>query len=310
MPHIHDIAIVGGGPAGYTAALYAARAGLDTVILERLAAGGQMTLTDRIDNYPGFDTGVDGVSLGMAMQKSAEQFGAQTHYAEVERVSLTASIKTLTTAKGEIAARTVVIATGANPRPLGVPNETELTGKGIHYCAHCDGGFYRGRRVVVVGGGNAAVEDALYLARLAKEVYLVHRRDTLRAAAISRQALEAHERVTLIWNRTVTRVHTGDNTSVTGVTLRAADSDAEQELPCDGVFVSIGRLPATGFLEGALPLDAQGAILADESTQTPVPGVYAAGDVRAKSLRQIVTAVADGAVAAHMAEMYLDGRER
>ena len=304
MEHIYDMIIIGGGPAGYTAALYAARAGLDTVVLERMSAGGQMALTGDIDNYPGFEEGVDGFTLGMKMQQGAERFGAKTEYEDVTRVDFSEKIKKVYTYSKVFAAKTVVIATGANPRELGVANEQALIGRGIHYCAHCDGRFYKDKTVVVVGGGNSAAADALYLSRLVKKVYLVHRRDTLRATKIYHEPLMKAENVEFLWNSAVSEFIAEKR--VTGAKIKNNITGEISDIACDGVFVSIGRKPATDFLAGVLELDENGYIIADETTKTSAEGVYAAGDVRTKALRQIVTAVADGAAAVHHAEEFLN----
>lgn len=306
MEHIYDIVIIGGGPAGYTAALYAARAGFNTVLLERISAGGQMALTGEIDNYPGFEEGIDGFTLSMKMQQGAERFGAKTEYAEVTAVDLSGKIKKVETTGGDFRGKTVIIATGANPRELGLPGEQELTGRGVHYCAHCDGRFYKDKIVVVVGGGNSAASDALYLSRLAKKVYVVHRRDTLRATKVYHDPLLKAENVEFLWNSTVSALIADER--LTGVKVKDVQTGASRELTCDGVFVSIGRKPATDFLAGAVELDALDYVVADESTRTNIEGVYAVGDVRTKPLRQIVTAVSDGAVAVHYAEEYLAER--
>lgn len=303
--HVYDMVIVGGGPGGYTAALYAARAGLDTLVLEKLSAGGQMALTHQIDNYPGFEDGVDGFSLGENMQRQAERFGAKSEYAEVTRLDLAASPKALETSEGVFYGKTVVLAPGAVPRELGVAQEAELTGRGVAYCAACDGMFYKGLTVAVVGGGNSAAADALLLSRIAKKVILVHRRDTLRATKIYHQPLLDKENVEFSWNSTVTELLHGGK--LTGVRLKNVLTGEESTLDCDGVFISIGRKPVTGLVKSQLELDPGGYIIADETTRTSIPGVYAVGDVRAKPLRQVVTAVADGAVAVHMAEEYLAG---
>ena len=303
MSHIYDVLIIGGGPAGYTAALYASRAGLDTLVLEKLSAGGQIALTDQVDNYPGFSTGIDGWSLGMQMQQGAERFGAKTQMAEVTTLKLEGKVKEVVTSEGSFFSRTVMLATGANPRPLGVPHEKELTGRGIHYCATCDGMFYRGKTVAVVGGGNTAVEDVMVLARIAKKVILVHRRDSLRATKIYLDLIRQLPNVEFRWNSTVEEVLASP--TVTGMRLQDVVTGDVTEVPCDGVFVSIGRAPATQLVDGLLALDGSGYIVADESTKTSIPGVYALGDVRTKEVRQVVTAVADGAVAVHYAEDYL-----
>ena len=307
MKHIYDMIIIGGGPAGYTAALYAARAGLDTLIIERMSAGGQMAITDTIDNYPGFDEGIDGFALGMKMQAGAERFGAKTEYAEVISVDLDKKIKEIKTEKEDFFAYTVVIATGANPRELGIDGEGQLIGRGLHYCAHCDGRFYKGKTVAVVGGGNTAAADALYLSHLAQKVYMIHRRDTLRATKIYHEPLMKAENVEFIWNSTVSD-YVVDN-RISAVKLRNLQSGAESELSLDGLFVSIGRKPATELFRHQLSLDDSGYIIADETTQTNLPGVFAVGDVRTKALRQVVTAVGDGAVAVHFAEEYLANKD-
>ena len=301
--HVYDMLVVGGGPGGYTAALYAARAGLDTIVLEKLSAGGQMALTEQIDNYPGFEDGIDGFSLAEKMQKQAERFGVRSEYAEVLRMDLTAVPKLVETSEGIFRGKTVVLATGADPRTLGVAGETELLGRGVAYCAACDGMFYKGKTVVVVGGGNSAAADALLLSRVAKKVILVHRRDTLRATKIYHEPLAQAENVEFRWNSVVSALLSGDR--LTGVRLRDTVTGEESVVDCDGVFVSVGRQPATALAVGQLALDGGGYIVAGETTETSIPGVYAVGDVRTKPLRQVVTAVADGAVAVHMAEKYI-----
>ena len=304
MQHIYDTVIIGGGPAGYSAALYTARAGLDTLVIERMSVGGQMTLTDMIDNYPGFDEGVDGISLGMKMQAGAARFGVKTVYDSITEAHLTECPKRLVTAySGEIFARTVIIATGADPRKIGVEGEEALTGRGVHYCAHCDGRFYRGKTIAVLGGGNSAAADALYLSNLAQKVYVIHRRDTLRATKIYHEPLMRADNVEFIWNATVSGLEADQR--LTGVTLTDTRDGSQRSLAIDGLFVSIGRRPVTELFVGQLELDRTGYIVADESTKTSIEGVFVAGDVRTKALRQVVTAAADGAVAAHFAEEYL-----
>ena len=301
--HAYDMIIIGGGPGGYTVALYAARAGLNTVVLEKLSAGGQMAQTHQIDNYPGFVEGIDGFALGMQMQEQAERFGAKTEYAEVLRMDLNADPKVVETSSGLFLGRTVVLATGAGPRELGLPKERELVGRGVAYCAACDGMFYRGKTVVVVGGGNSAAADALLLSRVAKKVILVHRRDELRATKVYHEPLMKAENVEFRWNSVVTELL--HEAKVSGVRLKDVHSGEESTVECDGVFISVGRKPATALVAGQLELDKGGYAVADESTKTSIPGVYAVGDVRTKAVRQVVTAVADGAVAVHMAEEFL-----
>ena len=303
MAHVYDLIIIGGGPGGYTAALYGARAGMDVLLVEKYCAGGQMALTSQIDNYPGFPQGVDGFTLAQQMQEGAERFGAVTRYGEVTELALQGGIKEVTVDGEVLLAKTVVVATGANPRPLGVPQEQALIGRGLGYCAHCDGMFYKDRVVVVAGGGNSAAADALHLSKIAKKVIVVHRRDTLRATKIYRKPLLEAENVEFVWDSVIEEILHED--VVTGIRVRNRKTGQEQTIPCDGVFVSIGRVPATGFLQDQLTLDPGGYILAGENTETNIPGVYAVGDVRTKALRQIVTAVADGAAAVHQAQEYL-----
>lgn len=305
MHKIYDLIIIGGGPAGYTAALYGARAGFDTLVIERMSVGGQMALTGDIDNYPGFEEGVDGFELGLKMQKGAERFGAKTEYTEVKKLNLTDKIKRVETTNGEFSSRAVIIASGANPRELEIDREQELIGRGVHYCAHCDGRFYKDKTVVVVGGGNSAAADAIYLSRLAKKVYIVHRRDTLRATKIYHEPLKKADNIEFVWDSVLTGFVADDR--VKGVKLKNVKTEAERMLECDGVFVSIGRKPETEFLGESVLRDKYGYIVADESTKTNINGVYAVGDVRTKALRQVVTAVADGAVAVHYAEEYILG---
>lgn len=305
MGKIYDMIIIGGGPAGYTAALYGARAGLETLLIERMSPGGQMTLTGDIDNYPGFESGIDGFTLGMKMQESAHRFGAKTEYDEVVSVKLDADVKEVKCAGNEYLAKTVIIATGAEPRRLGTDGEDMLTGRGVHYCAHCDGRFYKDKTVAVIGGGNSAVSDALYLSRLAKKVYLVHRRDTLRASAVYLKPLEDAENIEFVFDSVVDSFAVEEK--LAGVKVKNIKNGKENTLFCDGVFVSIGRKPTTALFADELKLDENGYIVADETTKTNVPGVFAVGDVRTKHLRQVITAAADGAVAAHHAEEYLSG---
>lgn len=300
---VYDLIVVGGGPGGYTAALYAARAGLDVLVLEKLSAGGQMALSHQIDNYPGFPEGIDGFELGEKMQQQAERFGTETVYAQVDKLELTKDPKIVGTSEGSFYARTVVLATGADPKKLGLPNEQALIGRGVAYCAACDGQFYRGKTVAVVGGGNSAAADALLLSRVAKKVIVIHRRDSLRADKASAEPLYQAENVEFIWNSTVAELLHGEK--LTGLQIRNVQTGEQSTIECDGVFVSIGRVPVTDFVKDQLELTEGGYIVADESTRTSIPGVFAVGDVREKPVRQIVTAVADGAAAAHFAESYL-----
>jgi len=299
---IYDMIVIGGGPAGYTAALYAVRAGLDTLVLEKFSAGGQMTETKQIDNYPGFDEGVDGFTLGYKMQQGAERFGAVTLQCEVTEVDLAPNPKQIKTDSGEFLAKTVVIASGAAHKHLGVADEENLIGRGVGYCAACDGMFYKGKTVAVVGGGNSAAADALLLSKICEKVYVIHRRDTMRATKVYHEPLMKTENIEFKWNSTVKEFIY--DKKISGVVIENKNGDNET-VPLDGVFISIGRSPATELFSGQIELDEAGYIVAGESTKTSIDGVFAAGDVRTKALRQIVTAAADGAVAAHFAEEYL-----
>lgn len=301
-----DVVVIGAGPAGLTAALYAARAGLSCVVLERLSPGGQLAQTEHLENYPGFTGSTSGFELAMHMQEQATSFGARVVSEEVVSVDFDAEPKQITTAFGAYQARSVIVATGARPAHLGIEREDALVGRGVSYCATCDGNFFRGRDVAVVGGGNTAAADALYLSRICNKVYLVHRRDTLRATAVYHDRLAALENLEFVWNSVADHFVEEDG-RVAGLAVRDVASGQERELPCAAVFVAVGTRPNTEFLQGALELDDRGYIVADETGATGVAGVFAAGDVRTKDLRQVVTAVADGAVCAEEAAAYLAG---
>lgn len=303
MSKVYDILIIGGGPAGYTAALYGARSGFATAVLEKLSPGGQMATTSDVENYPGFPGVVDGFELGERMQEGAEKAGAETFFAEVSKVDLLADPKVVETSEGTFLGRTVILATGAHPRKLGIPQEEALVNRGVAYCATCDGNFYKDKVVVVNGGGNTAVGDALYLAKLASKVYLVHRRDTLRATPIYLQRLK-DAGVEIIWNSVVSGLQA--DKKLTGVELTDVKTGEKRVLPADGLFVAIGQLPESSLAAGQVVTDKAGYIMAGEDTKTSVPGVFAVGDVRTKAVRQIITAAADGAVAVHYAEEYLN----
>ena len=299
---IYDVVIIGGGPGGYSAALYCARSGMSVLVLEKLSPGGQMATTGQVDNYPGFEDGIDGFELGEKMKKGADRFGAETAFDEVIRVDLKAEPKKITTTGGELLTKTVVIATGASPRELGLPEEKKLRGRGVAYCAVCDGMRYKDKTVVVSGGGNSAAEDALFLAKICKKVYLVHRRDALRASMVYQHALKDSP-VEFLWNSRIEEIL--HEKKVTGVRLADVKTGEEREIACDGVFVAIGRVPDTAVFEGQVERNEQGYIIADETTSTNVPGVFAVGDVRTKPLRQIVTAASDGAVASKFIEEFI-----
>ncbi len=300
---IYDTIILGGGPAGYTAAMYAARAGLTVLVLEKFSAGGQMTQTSIIENYPGFNDGIDGFTLGFQMQNGAERFGAKTVQTEILSVSLLPEIKIINTDSGEYFGKTVIIATGAEHKHLGIENEEALIGRGVGYCAACDGMLYRGKTVAVVGGGNSAAADALLLSKICQKVYLIHRRDTLRATKIYHEPLLKAENVEFKWNSRVAELLF--DKKINGIRIEDVNSGISENIELQGLFISIGRAPATEMFKGQVELDASGYIIADESTKTNIDGVFAIGDVRTKRVRQIITAASDGAVASHYAEEYL-----
>jgi thioredoxin reductase (NADPH) len=273
------------------------------MVIEKFAPGGQMATTEIVENYPGFVDGINGFELGMQMKKGAERFGVKTKLAEVKSVELDKNPKLIHTAKETFEAKTVILALGAFPRELGLSNERNLRGRGVSYCATCDGMFYKDKTVVIVGGGNTAVADALFLAKICKKVYLVHRRDELRASKTYMESLENTENIEFIWSSEVVEILEEDM-MVSGVKVKSKKDDSIRMVSCDGIFVAIGNIPNTKLIEGQVTLDEAGYVLADETTQTNIPGVFAVGDMRQKPLRQIVTAVADGAVASKYAEEF------
>lgn len=297
-----DILIVGGGPAGLTAGIYASRAGMHSIVLESGFAGGQASTTDRIENYPGFPEGVGGMELMMAFEQQYGRLGGgEVRYDGVQSLNL--EEKTAVTAAGEvISARAVILCMGAEPRKLGVPGEVELTGQGVSYCATCDGMFFRGKTVAVVGGGDTAVEDAAYLKRLAT-VKVIHRRDELRAASRAGEALMADPDVEKLLSHTVEKIERQDGRLL--LTLKDLKNAQQRTLAVDGLFVAVGTQPRTELVRGQLALDGAGYVVAGEDTRTEIPGVFAAGDLRARPLKQVITAAADGAVAATMAIRYV-----
>lgn len=299
----YNVLIIGGGPAGYTAAVYALRAGLTCAVIEKLSPGGQMATTSNIENYPGFSA-VSGWELTEKMRDQAINLGAVELFGEVTSADLSASPKRVTTPDGEITGDTVIIATGAKPRKTGVDREDALLGRGISYCATCDGMFFRGKTVAVTGGGNTAFEDALYLAKLCKKVVIIHRRDAFRASASYIRQAEEKDNIEFLTDSAVTAL-LGEK-SLSGVEVTNLKTGEKSTLELDGLFIAIGRVPDTEAFRGLIAMDESGYITAGEDTKTSLPGVFAAGDVRTKPLRQIVTACADGAVAAKFAEEYLN----
>ncbi|GAV26079.1 thioredoxin-disulfide reductase [Carboxydothermus islandicus] len=298
-----ELVIIGGGPAGLAAAIYGARAALNPLILERGVPGGQAATTEWIENYPGFEDGIGGFELMVHMHRQAEKFGAEFKNADVMGIKKENGIFILNTSTGEIGAKTVIIATGAEPKELGVPGEREFRGRGVSYCATCDGNFFRGKTVAVVGGGDSALEEAIYLTKLVEKVYLIHRREGFRAAKVVQQRAKANPKIEFVLNTVVEEI--AGERKVEKVVVKNVQTGEKSEIPVDGVFIYVGLKPNTAFLEGFLELE-NGYIKTDENMATAIPGLFAAGDVRLKDLRQVVTAVADGAQAAVSAEKYLE----
>lgn len=300
----YDVVVIGGGPAGLNAALYAARAGLSCLVLEKLFAGGQMTKTTRLENYIGFPGGVDAIELAMQMEQQAANAGARICYDEVTELQLTDTIKRITTCKTTYEAKTVILAMGAKPRPLGALGEEKLLGRGVSYCATCDGALYKDKTAVVVGGGDTALEDALFLAKLCKKVYVVHRRMQFRGAKILEQSVRNQPNIELLLDSVVTEIEGVGR--VTGVCVQNVRNGACRRMDTQAVFVAVGTVPITDLTAEQLPLSEDGCIITDEAMQTALQGVFAAGDIRKKPLRQVITAAADGAVAAFSALRYIE----
>lgn len=300
---MYDIIIIGSGPAGLSAAIYAQRACLDTIVIEKNGiSGGQVLNTWEVDNYPGFP-GVTGFELSRQFREHANKLGARVVQDEVVQVELSGNVKKVVCEEETYEARCVILASGAHHRTLEVPGEEELRGAGVSYCATCDGAFFRGRTVAVVGGGDAALEDAIFLARMCEKVYIVHRRDKLRGAKRLQERLQALENIEFVWNSETVAIE--GNAQVEALRLRQTQTGEEKRLDVDGVFIAVGIAPESELYAGQLELDEQGYIRADESGQTSVPGVFAAGDVRTKALRQILTAASDGANCVASTERYL-----
>lgn len=304
---IYDMLVLGGGPAGFTAAIYAGRARLSVLVIEEMLSGGQIATTDKVENYPGFPAGINGLEFGQLLEEQARNFGAEMALATINSVSLSENIKEVHTTEGTFRGKTIVLATGTRSRPLNVPGEAELKGRGVSYCVTCDGSFFTDRDVMIVGGGDSAVEEALVMTRFASKVYLVHRRDELRAIQILQERAKAHPKIELVLNTEVEKINGEEQ--VESVTLHDKAQNKTWDVQVDGVFLYVGLVPNTEFLAEQLERDQKGYLVANEAMETSVPGVFAAGDLRVKPLRQVVTAVADGAVAATSAVRYLDNQE-
>ena len=300
----YDVIIIGAGPAGLSAALYSARSKLSTLYIEKLSTGGQAATTDEIENYPGFAHGISGPELTAQMEEQAKRFGAKKLLAEVKGIELSGADRLVKTTKGDFIAKVVIIASGAAPKLLGCPGELEFRARGVSYCATCDAAFYEGANVMVVGGGDSAVEEACYLTKFANKVTLVHRRDTLRATKVLQERAFANEKLEILWNTVVEEIIGTD--VVEKVRLKNVVTGEVFEREIDGIFIYVGLKPNTEFVKGLVNMDEQGYIITDENMRTNIPGIYAAGDVRQKLLRQVVTAAADGAIAAYHAEKYIE----
>ena len=300
----YDLVIAGGGPAGLTAGLYAGRAMLKTLLLERMILGGQAASTFLIENYPGFPDGIPGPELSQAMEKQAKNFGLIIESGEIGALRPAGKLWEIETGGRIIRSKAVIIATGVDPNKLGVPGEEELKGRGVSYCATCDGPFFRSQEIAVVGGGDSAVDEALYLTRFASKVYLIHRRNALRAEKILQDRAFKNPKIEILWDTVVTKV-VGQN-GVDSLAIRNVKTQGIKDLKVGGVFFYVGLLPLTGFLKGIVPLDSYGYVMTDANMATSTPGIFAAGDVRQKTLRQVATAVGDGATAAFSAEKYIE----
>lgn len=298
---IYDLIIIGGGPAGMTAAIYAQRAKLNCLVLEKVGVGGQIALSDIVENYPGVGT-ISGAELMAKFEEQAKGFGAKFEFAEVEKVETTNDYKVITTNAGELKAKTVIIATGAKPRKLGVPGEASFAGKGVSYCATCDGFFFRGKEIAVVGGGDTAVKEAVYLSKIVKKVHLIHRRNKLRAEKIIQERAFAQDNIDFVWDTVVEEIY--GQGKVEGLGLKNIKTGAVSSLKVEGIFIFIGIIPNADFID--VQKDKNGFIVADKFMATSMPGVFAAGDVRDTPLRQVATAVGDAAIAVTSALNYLE----
>ncbi len=301
----YEVIIIGGGPAGLAAAIYTSRARLSSLLLERGVIGGQILNAGQVDNYPGFPQGISGAELTQLMHQQATKYGLETINAEATSIELYGQYKIVTTTDGIFTAKAVIIANGVERQKLGIPGEKEFTGRGVSYCATCDAAFFRDMTVAVVGGGNAALTEALHLSRLAAKVFVIHRRDQLRATRIVQEKAFAEPNIEFLWNTVVEQIEGND--FVQRLQLRRVNTGERSTLDVSGIFIAIGSRPNTDYLKGFLPLDDTGAVITNDQMETGIPGIFAAGDIRHNSVRQVIAAAGDGAIAAISAEKYLTG---
>ena len=304
----YDLVIVGSGPAGLTASIYAARARLNTLVLEKSATGGQILVTDWIENYPGFPEGLSGADLVMKMAEQAKRFGVEIETNQVLSMQVTDAVKKIVLDDRTVTCKAVILATGASPMKLGVPGEEEFYGKGISTCATCDAPFFRNSVVAAVGGGDTAVQESIFLTRFVEKVYLIHRRDELRATRILQERAMENPKIEIVWDSVLTAVN-GSDAGVSSITVKNVKTGEQRELAVEGCFIWVGTAPNTSFLEGTVEVDRSGFVVVNEKMETSVPGVYAAGDVRNTPLRQVATAVGDAAIAAFEAAQYIEAWE-
>lgn len=307
FPNTYEVIVIGGGPAGLTAGLYAARSRFSTLVIENALFGGQMTTTDLIENYPGFPEGITGNELSRLMEEQAKRFGVKTVAQEVVEVSLKEDMKVVKTYESSYLCESLILCTGTEYRKLGVPGETEFTGKGVSFCSTCDAAFFKECQIVVVGGGDSALTEAIYLTRFAKEVKVIHRRDALRGTKIYQERAFANPKIKFVWNSVIQEIK--GNKTVESVLVKNVKTNEVTMLEAEGVFVFVGLMPRTQFLKGLVKTDEAGYIVTDENCETSIKGIFAAGDCRKRLLRQISTAVGDGATAAFAVEKYLEGKE-
>ncbi|HEX2924963.1 MAG TPA: thioredoxin-disulfide reductase [Ruminiclostridium sp.] len=300
---MNDVIIIGGGPAGYTAALYSARAQLDTLVIEKMFSGGQMATTDVMENYPGFEEPIGGSDLALRMEKQARRFGTVVLNDEVLELNLDSAVKKVKTRNNTFECKSVILCMGASPKTLGLPKEDKFRGSGVSYCAVCDGAFFRGKTVAVVGGGDTAAEDALYLARFCPKIHIIHRRDAMRATKLLQNELCCNKKIEFHWDSVIEEIE--GQFGVEGLKIKNLKTGESSSLKADGLFVAIGLNPNTSLVKGQVELNKEGYIVTDDRMQTNIPGVFAAGDVREKYLRQVITAASDGASAAYTAEQYI-----